>query len=301
MQTLSSRKESTPKEPFWNNIRVAPYLFILPNMLLFLAFMIIPLIMTGYYSLVKWNGIGTPQFIGFGNYLFIFRDSVFLTALWNTVVFTVATVPVMMAVAVLLAVLLNRRILLRGFFRSVFYLPAIVSTVAIGMIFNWIFNSQLGLINYLTELLHLHTVDWFNNGRYTMVMIILVTLWSRIGYNMVIYLASLQGISPEYYEAAMLDGATAWQKFRYITFPLLQPTNIFVLITCVIYAFRSFDLIYVMTKGGPLNATTTLVVYIYNEAFSMNYFGPASAAGVALFLILLVFTVFQMKANKENA
>lgn len=295
------REKIIKKEPFWNNIKVVPYLFILPNMILFLAFMILPLIMTGYYSLVKWNGIGKPKFIKLDNYLFIFKDSDFLTAIWNTVIFTVVTVPLMMAAAVFLAVLLNRKIHLRNFFRSAFYLPAIVSTVSIGMIFNWIFNSQLGLMNYLIELLHLHPIDWFNSGHYTMAMIILVTLWSRIGYNMVIYLASLQGISPEYYEAAMLDGATEWQKFCYITFPLLKPTNVFVLITCVIYAFRSFDLIYVMTKGGPLNATTTLAVYIYNEAFSMNNFGRASASGVVLFLILLVFTILQMKSNKENA
>lgn len=289
------------RQPFWNNIRVVPYLYILPNMILFLVFMIIPIFMTGWYSLVKWNGMGSPQFIGLQNYFYILRDEVFLKSLWNTLFFSAATVPLLMALALAFAILLNMNIKLRGFFRSAMYLPSIVSTVVAGMVFIWLFNPQLGLINYLIKLGGGQAIEWANDPRFAMCMIIVGTIWGRAGYNMVIYLSALQGISPEYYEAAKIDGATAWQRFRHITMPLLSPTHMFVLITCVIHSFRSFDLVYVMTKGGPLNATKTLVVYVYDTAFKLNYFGRASAGGVVLFLILLIFTLIRMRSEKEVA
>ena len=299
---MSGSKETTyGKQPFWNNLKVVPYQYILPNMILFIAFMIIPIFITFYYSLLKWNGMSKAEFIGFDNYHFLFHDEAFLTALKNTVVFTIVTVPFLIIFALFFAVLLNQKMHLRGFFRSAMYMPAVVSSVAVGMVFSWLFNSQLGLINYLLNIFNLKTIDWCNDPKYAMIMIVVVTLWSRIGYNMVIYLAGLQGISPEYYEAATIDGANSWQSFRFITWPLLRGTNTFILITCVIYTSRAFDLIYVMTKGGPLNSTTTLVVYVYNEAFRMNYLGRASGAGVVLFLILLIFTIFRMRTEKENA
>jgi multiple sugar transport system permease protein len=286
------------KPPFYNNIKVVPYLYILPNMLLFLAFMIIPIFMTGWYSLVKWGGMGEPKFIGLQNYFYIFTDEVFLKSLWNTIFFSVSTVPLLMALSLLFSIMLNQRILLRGFFRSAMYLPSVVSTVVTGMVFIWLFDPQLGFINYLIKSAGGAAVEWSTDPRYAMAMVIVGTIWARTGYNMVIYLAALQGISGEYYEAAKIDGASHWQVFWRITMPLLKPAHMFVLITCVIYSFRSFDLIYVMTKGGPLNATKTLVVYVYDTAFKLNYFGRASAGGVVLFLMLLAFTVVRMKTEK---
>ena len=285
--------------PFWNNLKVVPYLYILPHMLLFMVFMIVPIFMTGWYSLVKWSGLGDPKFIGLDNYFYIFKDKVFLKSLWNTILFTGATVPLLMALALLFAIMLNQNIRFRGFFRGAMYLPAVISTVVAGMVFIWLFDPQLGLINYLIGFLGVPRVEWSMDPRYAMVMVIVGTLWGRTGYNMVIYLASLQGISPEYYEAARIDGASGWQVFRYIIMPLLAPTHLFVLITCVIHSFRSFDLIYVMTKGGPLNATKTLVVYVYDTAFAMNYFGRSSTGGVVLFFILLVFTIVRMKSERK--
>lgn len=298
-------KEAVPdvkgkRYPFWQNIKYVPYLYILPNMILFIIFMIIPLIMSGYYSLVKWNGMGKPKFIGLDNFIKISTDKVFITSLVNTVKFSVITVPLLMVLALGLAMLLNRKMIGRGFFRSALYVPSIISMVAAGMIFIWIFNPQLGLINYLLELAGLERIDWLNDTRFAMVMIIVGTLWSRIGYNMIIYLAGLQGISPEYFEAATIDGANSWQKFMYITFPLLKSTHVFILITCIIYSFKTFDLIYIMTKGGPLNSTKTLVVYIYETAFLKNNYGLASAAGVILFVILFVFTLIRNKLEKEE-
>lgn len=301
---MSQYVKSTDKIPrprFWNDTRYAPYLFILPNMILFATFMIIPLIMTFVLSLLKWNGLGSPEFIGLANYSAIFNDKVFFISLWNTLLFTFFTVPILMTFALALSILLNTKVPLRGFFRSAIYMPAVVSMVAAGMVFIWLFNPQIGFINYCLELLGLQKVDWTNTPRNAMIMVVVGTLWTRVGYNMVIYIAGLQGISGEYYEAAQIDGASKLQQFMYITMPLLRSTHIFIFITSIIHSFRSFDLIYTMTKGGPLNATKTLVVYIYDNAFQKNRHGNASAAGVVLFLILLIFTIIRMKGEQKNA
>lgn len=293
-------KKDVSKQPFWNNTKYVPYIYILPNMILFFVFMIFPLFMSAYYSLTKWGGMGKPKFIGLDNYIRLFKDEVFLISLWNTFKFTLFTVPFLMVLALFFAIFLNQKMRFRGFFRSAIYMPAVVSMVAAGMVFIWMFNPEIGLINHIIESLGGTGIDWLNNPKYAMIMIVVSTLWVRTGYNMVIYIAGLQGISPDYYEAATIDGANKVQQFRYITMPLLNSSHVFIFITCVIYSFRSFDLIYVMTKGGPLNATKTLVVYIYNIAFQKNQYGLASAAGVVLFLMLLILTLVRIKMQKED-
>ena len=253
------------KIPFWRNIKVVPYLYILPNMILFITFMIIPIFMTFYYGTVKWNGLGTPKFIGLENYLYIFKDKVFLKSIFNTFYYAIATVPLLMVLALFFAVLLNNHIPLRGLIRSAVYAPAVVSTVVVGTVFTWIFQDQLGLINYILTSLGGTAIKWNNDPRFAMLMLIVATVWQKTGYNMVIYLAGLQGIPTELLEAATIDGANTWQKFRYITIPLLKNTHMFVMITCMINAFRSFDLVYTMTQGGPLNSTKTMVMYVMNR------------------------------------
>ena len=293
-------KKSGSYTPFWRNIKVVPYLYILPNMILFLTFMIISIFMSFYYSTVKWNGLGDPKFIGLENYLYIFTDDVFIKSMFNTVYYSAVTVPILMVLSLLFAVLLNNKIPLRGLIRSSIYAPALVSTVVVGTVFIWIFQDQLGLINYIITLLGGEGINWQNDTRFAMVMIIVATIWQKTGYNMVIYLAGLQGIPTELMEAATIDGATTWQKFRYVTLPLLKNTHMFVIITSLINSFRSFDLIYTMTQGGPLNATKTIVMYVYEQAFQKNYYGRAAAAGVVLFVLMVAFTVVQMKAKKED-
>lgn len=278
------------KQPFWRNIKVVPYLYILPNMLLFMMFMIVPIFMTVYYSLMNWKGIGIPQYIGFENYLWMLTNEVFWKTMWNTVFYTITTVPLIMGFALLLGMLLNTNLPFKGFFRSSIYLPAVVSTVVVGMVFIWLFQDQVGLINHLLNLFGIESVKWANDPRFAMLMLVAGTIWQRTGYNMVIYLAGLQGISADYYEAAVMDGANAWQKFRHITFPLLRTTHVFVLITCIIHSFRSFDLVYTMTKGGPLNSTKTLVMYIYEMGFVKNQYGRAASAGVILFIVMAGLT-----------
>ena len=230
-------KKSGSYTPFWRNIKVVPYLYILPNMILFLTFMIIPIFMSFYYSTVKWNGLGDPKFIGLENYLYIFTDDVFIKSMFNTVYYSAVTVPILMVLSLLFAVLLNNKIPLRGLIRSSIYAPAVVSTVVVGTVFIWIFQDQLGLINYIITLLGGEGINWQNDTRFAMVMIIVATIWQKTGYNMVIYLAGLQGIPTELMEAATIDGATTWQKFRYVTLPLLKNTHMFVIITSLINSF----------------------------------------------------------------
>ena len=258
------------KQAFWRNIKVVPYLYILPNMILFMVFMIIPVFMALYYSFMDWKGIGDPVFTGLENYQWLFTDDTFWKSLWNTAYYTLATVPFIMVLALFLAMLLNMALPLKGVFRAAIYLPAVVSTVVVGMIFTWLFQDQVGLINYLLNLLGIESIQWANDPKFAMIMLVVATIWQRTGYNMVIYLAGLQGISQEYYEAAIVDGASNWQRFRYLTLPLLKTTHVFVMITCIIHSFRSFDLVYTMTKGGPLNSTKTMVMYIYELAFTRS-------------------------------
>lgn len=288
------------KIPFWRNIKVVPYLYILPNMILFITFMIIPIFMTFYYGTVKWNGLGTPKFIGLENYLYIFKDKVFLKSIFNTFYYAIATVPLLMVLALFFAVLLNNHIPLRGLIRSAVYAPAVVSTVVVGTVFTWIFQDQLGLINYILTSLGGTAIKWNNDPRFAMLMLIVATVWQKTGYNMVIYLAGLQGIPTELLEAATIDGANTWQKFRYITIPLLKNTHMFVMITCMINAFRSFDLVYTMTQGGPLNSTKTMVMYVYEQAFNKNYYGRAAAAGVVLFVFMVILTLIRFKIEKDD-
>ena len=288
------------KQAFWRNIKVVPYLYILPNMILFMVFMIIPVFMALYYSFMDWKGIGGPVFTGLEKYQWLFTDDTFWKSLWNTAYYTLATVPFIMVLALFLAMLLNMALPLKGVFRAAIYLPAVVSTVVVGMIFTWLFQDQVGLINYLLNLLGIESIQWANDPKFAMIMLVAATIWQRTGYNMVIYLAGLQGISQEYYEAAIVDGASNWQRFRYLTLPLLKTTHVFVMITCIIHSFRSFDLVYTMTKGGPLNSTKTMVMYIYELAFTRSQFGRASAAGVALFTIMVVLTAVRFMNNKAE-
>lgn len=207
--------------PWWNDKKTVPYLFILPNMVLFLVFMIVPLLMSFCYSFTRWNGLGSPVFIGLKNYTKLFTDSVFLQSVWNTFRFSLMTVPLLVVMALAFAIFLNQNLRFKGVYRTVLYLPSVVSNVAAGMIFIWLFNPQIGLINYLLTDIGASPVDWTNDVRYAIFMVVTATLWSRIGYNMVIYLAGLQSIPTTYYEAAIVDGASKVQKLWYITLPLL--------------------------------------------------------------------------------
>ena len=283
-----------------NQRHVIPYLFIAPNMIVFTVFVFVPIVFAFYMSLNEWSLIGDPIFIGLGNYVDMAQDADFWTAFLNTLIYTVGTVPTSMALGLAVAVGLNRKLPGRALLRSIYFVPVIISLVATALIASWMFNDNYGVINNALGALGLESVPWLSSPRWAMPSLIITTLWIRLGFNMVVYLAALQSIPTELYDAARVDGATGRRRFRHITWPLLRPTTFLLLILNVIYSLHVFDLIYVMTGGGPGFATTVLVQYIYQQAFQESQMGYASAIGVVLYLMLLIFTVFQWWFTRQS-
>lgn len=296
MQLSSVKKNNTRL----NRNKFLPYLFIAPNMLLFLTFMIIPIIFTFTMSFTKWTLIGTPEFNGISNYVKLLSDKQFLAAMLNTVYYTLATVPTTLALGLIGAIALNRNMPLRGALRGIFYIPTVVSLVATGLIWQWILSTDYGVLNYVLEVVGIGEQQWLTSNALSMPSVILATIWVRCGYCMVIYLGGLQGISQDYYEAAEIDGAGDMKKFKYITWPLLRSTTVFLTVMSIIYGFMGFDLFYTMTGGGPGFSSTVMVHYIYKQAFQVGEMGYASAGGVVLFLIIFILTLLQMKGDDQQ-
>lgn len=283
-----------------NQKRVIPYIFITPNVVVFTVFIFVPIIFAFYVSLTQWSLIGTATFVGLDNYVRMFQDGNFWRSFYNTVIYTVGTVPTSMALGLLVAVGLNRKLPGRTLLRSIYFVPVIISLVAAALIAAWIFNDNYGVINNLLNALGLKSIPWLSSAKWAMPSLIITTLWIRLGFNMVVYLAGLQGIPADLYHAARVDGATGWKVFRHITWPLLSPTTFLLLILNVIYSMYVFDLIFVMTGGGPGYSTTVLVQYVYQEAFEQGDMGYASAVGVFLYVLLMIFTLFQWRATRQG-
>jgi len=295
-------KARRTEQNWWerNQRRLVPYIFIAPNMLVFTVFLFVPMVFAIYMSLNEWSLIEEPTFVGLGNYVQMVQDIQFWQSLWNTLLYTIGTVPTSIALGLLVAVGLDRKLPARGLLRSIFFVPVVISMVAVALVGAWIFDESYGVINTGLGALGFEAVPWLSSQAWAMPTLIMVTLWIRLGFNMVVYLAALQSIPPELYEAAQLDGASGWGQFRNITWPLLGPTTFLLLILNVIYSLHVFDLIYVMTGGGPGFATTVLVMYIYQAAFENLQMGYASAMGVVLFLMLLAFTAFQWRVTRQS-
>jgi multiple sugar transport system permease protein len=299
---MSVQRSGEKRGTWWshNEKRLIPYIFIAPNMIVFTVFMFVPIIYAFYISMNQWSLIGTPQFIGLDNYLNMAQDGQFWRALYNTMIYTIGTVPTSIALGLLVAIGLNRRLPGRTLLRSIFFVPVVLSLVAVALIAAWIFNDNYGVINAVLRAIGIEGVPWLSSQTWAMPSLIITTLWIRIGFCMVIYLAALQSIPVELYQAAKVDGASSWNEFRHITWPLLGPTTFLLLILNVIYSLHVFDLIYVMTGGGPGSSTTVLVQYIYQMAFQEGQMGYASAVGVVLYLMLLAFTVAQWRITRQG-
>ncbi|MCU1536949.1 MAG: hypothetical protein JWP82_1300 [Humibacillus sp.] len=278
----------------------AGLLMVTPAVLVFTAFMFVPLVLTVWYSLQRYSGFGRMRFIGLDNYTAIARDSTFWKAALNTLVFTAITVPIGIACGVAAAMLLNRWIPARGFFRALFYIPVVISGVASGIIFLRLFDPIIGILNQLATSVGLPAVDWQSSGTAAMVSIVIVVTWQGIGFGMVVYLAALQGIPREVNEAALVDGASGFTLFRKITWPLLRPTTFFLVVYSVIGSFQVFDVVYVLTRGGPGTSTTFLVQYAYDQGFNQRRQGYAAAIGMIIYVVVLAFTVLQWRFTKAR-
>ncbi len=279
---------------------IAGYLFLLPNIIGFLVFSSIPVLATLAISMLDWDMIRTPTFVGLGNYAALLtEDAVFLQVLRNTAYFVIGTVPAGIILSLLLAVAMNSRIRGITFFRAVFFIPVITSSVAVAMIWRWLYNGDFGLINTGLDLIGLPMVPWLSSSKWAMPAVILMAIWKRIGYDMVLYLAGLQAIPPQLYEAAEIDGAGRLQRFWFITLPMLTPTTFFIVVISIIGSFQVFDLAFILTSGGPGNATNTIVMYVYNQAFQFFHMGYAAAVAWVLFTIILIVTLIQWRIQKR--
>jgi multiple sugar transport system permease protein len=273
----------------------AGFLFLSPNFFGFLLFNLIPIVACVILSFCRWDLSMSPSFIGVKNYSAIVTDRLFWQYLLNTIYYTVLVVPATMVVGFILAYLLNRKI--RGiiFFRTVYFLPSVTLIVAVAVIWSWIYNADFGLFNYVLGLIGIQGPNWLQSKTWAMPAIIIMGIWKSSGYAMLIYLAGLQSIPAEYYEASEVDGANWFQQVRYITIPLIYPTTFFILVTSTIGAIQGFDQFYVMTRGGPAGATTTLVYYIFENAFEWFKMGYASTAAIILFIIIMSITLIQWR------
>jgi multiple sugar transport system permease protein len=272
-------------------LRVPPgLLFALPVIAIFIVVRVIPALSALYISFTDFTGVATPKWIGLANYVELAGDPVFLRALLNTVVYTLGVGVPSTLLGLGVALLLNTTIFFRGFFRTLFFLPAVVSFVSIAVIWAYILNSQFGVLNYGLSLMGIAKVPWLDSTEWAMPSLIVIGIWKSIGYTTTIYLAALQGIPQELHEAAKVDGARPINRFFDITWPLLMPVTVFVLLMTAIVSFQAFDQVLVLTAGGPAEATTTVVLETYKNAFEFLRLGYASAMAFALVVVIGIFS-----------
>ena len=271
------------------------WLFVIPHIAGLFIFTIGAILASSYLSLTEWDLFGAPRWVGLDNYRRLAEDEIFWKALWNTVYYTGLRVPFSLLFSLIVALLMNLKI--RGilWWRVVYFVPAISSSVAIALVWRWIYSKDFGILNAFLAWFGVAPLSWLTSETLAMPAVIVMSVWWSVGTNMVIYLAALQGVPGQLYEAAELDGAGAWGKFRHVTFPMITPTTFFLLVLGTIGSLQIFDIFYVMTQGGPNFATTSLVMYIFQNAFEYLEMGYASAVAWVLFFIILALSLVQLR------
>lgn len=278
------------------------YSFIAPNFIGFCIFTLIPITFSMILAFMKWDGVNELEFIGLQNFSRMFGDKNFVKAFWNTIFYVIGTAPLTVVCSLMLAMLLNQKIVARNFFRTVCFFPYVASLVAVAAVWNFLFSPTMGPVNQLLSSMGVQNLPKWAAGKDTaLITVILFSVWKNMGYYMVIYLAGLQGVNPDLYEAAGLDGANGWQKFMHVTLPQLSSTSFFIIIMVIIQSFKVFDQIYMITQGGPGTSTLVMVYEIYNEAFvGTPEYGYSSAISMVLFVMVLLVTIVQFKAQPEQ-
>jgi len=279
---------------------VAGWSFVTPSVALLGLFVLVPLVWALVISFQRTDGFGSGSWAGLQNYARLVGDRQFWRAALNTVLFTGIVTPLALALGLGAAVLLNSVLPARGVFRSVLILPMAISGVATALMGVLVFDENTGILNRMLRSTGLPEAAWQSGSVPAFASVVLVTLWWRVGFCMLIYLSGLQGISPTLYEQARLDGAGAWQRFRHVTVPLVGPTTFFLVVMNVIYSFQVFDVVFVMTGGGPRDATSVLVTYAYETGFVTRDQGYAAAVGIVLLLIMLTFTAVQWRTSRTR-
>lgn len=277
---------------------LAGYLFILPQLIGITVFSIIPLIAVFVLTFFDWSIVGIPKFTGFSNYIDQFSSEDMRKALVNTLYYTLLTIPAQLVLALLLAIALNN---IRGkvIYRVVYFSPVVTNSVAVCMAWMWLYNGEFGVLNLLLKNIGIQGPNWLVDTQWVMPSIALMSIWWGVGYQMVLFLSGLQGIPSVYYEAARIDGASAFKQFRHITLPMLSSTTFFIVIMAIIGSFQVFDQTFIMTNGGPAKASYCLVLHIYQNAFQFFKMGIATTAAVILFLLILIVTVIQFRMQRK--
>lgn len=274
----------------------AGLLFVMPSMIIFTIFVFIPLAIAFVFSFLKFDMMFNHiEFQKLDNYMKLVQDGRFWNALANTILYTIFSVPLLIGIALVVAVMIKKKGWFSGFCKSVYFIPAICSMTIVSILWSFLVNPDIGMFSYWFSLLGFEPINVLNSPKWAMPTVILVGVWKNFGFNMVILLAGLNGIDESYYEAADMDGAKGWQKFGNITVPMLMPTLSFAVVNAIISSFQVFDQVYIMTKGGPLFKTQTLVQLIYSTAFDSFNMGYASTIAVALFVITFIASTFTFK------
>jgi multiple sugar transport system permease protein len=289
----------TQRKSFQKSLWVA--FFLLPSLAGLLVFLIVPMLASLALTFYEWDPLIPTRFtfVGTENYLTLIKDTDFWSALGHTLYFIAGYIPFVLVSGLSIALLMNQKLIGRTFFRGAFFIPVISAWVAVALMWSWIFNPKYGIVNYLLGLIGIVGPNWLYDPNWAMPAIILTSVWKDTGFIMVLFLSSLQNIPQEYYEAAALDGADGWAKFRYITLPLLSPTVFFTLIISLINSFQVFDQVWIMTEGGPAGSTSVLVEQIINNSFRYGRMGYAATLSWVLFLIVFLVTVFQTRMQKN--
>ena len=277
------------------------YSFIMPNLIGFFVFTFVPIVFSLFLSFCEWDSGNPIKFVGLKNFIYMFtKDNSFRISLLNTVYYTVVTVPVTLALSLFLAILMNKPLKGRVFFRSVLFFPYVASLVAIAVVWMALFNPDRGPVNNVLMAIGISNPPrWAASTTWAMPTIIGLTVWKGMGYYMIVYLAALQGVSRDLYEAASLDGANKWQQFINITWPCVTPTTFYILVLLMVSTFKSYDIMYITTQGGPGEATKVLAYHIYNQAFVSAKFGYASAVAMILLAIIVLVTLVQFRFEKK--
>jgi ABC-type sugar transport system permease subunit len=283
------------------NIKLAPYLMIAPYVLHFLVFISFPVLFSFFLMFNQWNIISPMKFVGFQNFYKLMNDAQFFRSLLNTLIFLVIHIPLQIIVALLFAVMLNQKIKFIGFFRAAYFLPVVVSGVVVTILWQQLYGYETGLLNRMLAGMGIQKVGWLTNPAIAMASIAIMATWKNVGLYIILFLAGLQTVPQYLYESAELEGANAWQKFRYITLPMINPTMFMVVVLSTIGGFSLFIEPYVMTGGGPLNSTLSAVLYIYKEGFFYYHMGYASTLGFFFAGVILLVIFFQKRyVEKET-
>lgn len=293
MATTSVAMPRQRQRVHWRDVTLF-ILMLAPNVLFLGTFVYWPLLQQAYLSLTVWDMLAPEKlFVGLDNYIYLFSDPKFHRVLTNTAVFVVGGLLGTLMIGLLLALLLNQPLRTRQSVRSLVFAPTVISGAAVGLVWVYIFDPRFGLMKLLLGLFGLGSPNWLLDKSWAMLAVLIVYVWKNVGYSTVVYLAGLQTIPTELYEAAAMDGANAWHRFRRITLPMLSPITFFIVVTTVLALFQSFDIIFVMTRGGPVDATNTLIFSLYEEGFIAFNAGTAAAIGMILFTLMLVVTILQ--------